>query len=318
MVSHVPIYINSPTIPPTPKPTHLISLPLVLLLPPTLLFLLHTIRKDYHAFLALGPGGTPSTPTGYLRICILRLIALRNPFSPPSIPSTLSPKTGYFDPCPPTSPSYTSPSAPTSQNNARDTPNQDETRPERTKTHLPYRRGPPPLVTGIAPQRQLTQRSTKLIYTRLAQAIEDLVRANPKKYVLGTSCFEKHSTGIFASPCTTATTAPSASSTSSPPTPSMGGKHRRNTCNGEICHSHPIDGSLHLTLHPADVRVLIERGWGQRHPLAWEEETSRRWLCGTRFVPAGFVMVYAPRDEDEVRVVMEVVRAAGWWVSGES
>ncbi|KAK1143960.1 hypothetical protein N8T08_005869 [Aspergillus melleus] len=310
--AHVPIYMNSPTIPPTPKPTHLVSLPLILLLPPTLLFLLHAIRKDYRAFLALGPGGTPSTPTGYLRICILRLVALRNPFSPPSIPSTLSPKTGYFDPCPPTSPSYTYPSTPTSQNKARDTNEHEIQTPERKRSYyLPYRLGPPPLVTGIAPQRQLTQRSTKHIYKHLARAIEELVQANPKEYVLGTSCFEKHSTGIFASPCTTTTT-------TTPSAPSTGGKHRRNTCNGEICHSHPIDGSLHLTLHPADVRVLIERGWGQRHPLAWEEETSRRWLCGTRFVPAGFVMVYAPRDEDEVRVVMEVVRAAGWWVSGES
>ncbi|KAI9041959.1 uncharacterized protein KD926_006296 [Aspergillus affinis] len=305
-----PIYITNPTIPPTPKPTHLIPLPLILLIPPTLLFLLHAIRKDYRAFLALGPGGTPSTPTGYLRICILRLVALRNPFSPPSIPKTLSPKTGYFDPCPPAIPSSTAPSAPATQskNTDKDTNNHEGVKhPNRNKNHLPYRLGPPPLVTGLAPQRQLTQRSTAQIYTHLTHKIEELVLANPQKYILGTSCFEKHSTGIFASSCTTTT----------PSTPSVEEKHRRTTCNGEICHSHPIDGSLHLTLHPADVRVLIERGWGQRHPLAWEE-TARRWLCGTRFVPAGFVMVYAPRDEDEVRVVMEVVRAAGWWVSGES
>ena len=36
-----------------------------------------------------------------------------------------------------------------------------------------------------------------------------------------------------------------------------------------------------------------------------------------RCVPAGFVMVYAPRDERELRCVLEIVRAAAWWVSGD-
>ncbi|PLB43727.1 hypothetical protein P170DRAFT_430758 [Aspergillus steynii IBT 23096] len=300
--ANVPIHPNAPPSPPLPtsKPSHLLSLHLLLLILPPTLFLLHAIRKDYHAFLALGPGGTPSTPTGYLRICILRLLALRNPFSPPSIPDSLSPQTGYFHRFSPLSPSPSS--------SAAGNPTKD------TARILPHRRGPRPLVTGIAPQRQLTQRSTQAIYETLTQEIHALVHAHPEKYYTGTSCFEKHSTGIFALP----------SSPSSKPQPQdqnqphPTGKRSRVTCNGEICHSHPIDGSLHLTLHPADVRVLVERGWGQRHPLAWEEDGwARRWLCGRRFVPAGFVMVYAPRDEREVQVVMEVVRAAGWWVCGE-
>lgn len=44
------------------------------------------------------------------------------------------------------------------------------------------------------------------------------------------------------------------------------------------------DGSLHLTLHPKDVKLVLERGWGQRHPLA-------RGGFFERFVPVGFVMV---------------------------
>lgn len=66
---------------------------------------------------------------------------------------------------------------------------------------------------------------------------------------------------------------------------------------------------MHLTLPPADLKAVLEAGWGERHPLSrggWFE----------RFVPAGFVMVYAPRDEGEVEVVIEVVRAAGWYVRG--
>lgn len=33
-------------------------------------------------------------------------------------------------------------------------------------------------------------------------------------------------------------------------------------------------------------------------------------------MPREFVLVYAPRTEGEVRVVMEIVGAAVWWVSG--
>lgn len=69
---------------------------------------------------------------------------------------------------------------------------------------------------------------------------------------------------------------------------------------------------MHLTLHPADVKLVIERGWGERHPLAREDW----WWWRRRSVPPGFVMVYAPHDAEEVRLVMEIVRAAVWWVSG--
>ena len=37
---------------------------------------------------------------------------------------------------------------------------------------------------------------------------------------------------------------------------------------------------------------------------------------GRRKLPPGFVMMYAPRDEKELRVVVEIVRAAVCWVSG--
>ena len=67
---------------------------------------------------------------------------------------------------------------------------------------------------------------------------------------------------------------------------------------------------MHLTLHPSDAALVITHGWGERHPLAG------RQLFGKRFLPPGFVMVYAPQDENQVGVLMEIVRAAGWWVGG--
>lgn len=65
-----------------------------------------------------------------------------------------------------------------------------------------------------------------------------------------------------------------------------------------------------MTLHPADAKILLESGWGERHPLS-----GGGWL--TRFVPREFVMVYAPRDEADIETVLRIVCASAWWVGGE-
>jgi len=62
-------------------------------------------------------------------------------------------------------------------------------------------------------------------------------------------------------------------------------------------------------MHPADEATVLSRGWGELHPLA-----SGGWL--TRFVPQRFMMVYAPRDAEELAIVLEIIRAAVWWVGG--
>lgn len=214
--------------------------------------LIRRVRTGYHAFLALGPGGTPSTFAGYLRICVLQLFVLRNPLSPPYLPPNLHCQTGILQ-------------------------------------KLPKRSGPRPKITGIAPQRQMTQRGTAAMYAALAAAIKDTSIHNSDHLYIGTSCFEKHSTGLFSVPTL----------------------RNQPTCNGEVCHSHPSDGSLHLTLHPADVKHIIEKGWGERHPLARES-----WWWKLRFVPAGFVMIYAPRTMEELQCVIQIIHAAAWWVTG--
>jgi hypothetical protein len=88
---------------------------------------------------------------------------------------------------------------------------------------------------------------------------------------LGTarSCFEKHGLGLFA-------------------------RHPVNkTCQGEIFHVHPSDHSMHMNLHPDDIKEVLEKGWGQRHPLA----RKGWWFLGAMPVPEDFVMIYAPRGE---------------------
>ena len=209
---------------------------------------LYLIYRDYNAFKSLGPGGTPSTPLGYLKIKVLGMFALGNVYKPASIPSHFRPQSGYL-------------------------------------ATLPERFGVRPRVTGIAPQRQQDQTSSPTIFNALSEALRELAQQPKNQLTEKTSCFEKHSAGLFAlTPIT-------------------------RTCRGEVCHAHPSDGSLHMTLHPADAKLVLERGWGERHPLA-----KGGWF--RRFVPREFVMIYAPRDEKEIEIVVEIVCAAAWWVSG--
>ncbi|KAJ4324301.1 hypothetical protein N0V94_001359 [Neodidymelliopsis sp. IMI 364377] len=65
----------------------------------------------------------------------------------------------------------------------------------------------------------------------------------------------------------------------------------------EVAHVHPKDNSLHVYVSPKDARTVISRGWGQRFPVTW-------------LAPPSWIMVYAPRNEMELEVVKEIVRAA--------
>lgn len=216
----------------------------------TLIAAIYLLYRDYQAFKALGPGGTPTTIPGYLKVKFLGLFAIRDPYKPLRIPPHFRPQKGYL-------------------------------------TDLPRRAAPRPSVAGIAPQRQTTQKISGETFAKLSEALRQLA-ADPRYQLQeGTSCFEKHGTGLFSLSTVT------------------------NTCRGEVCHAHPSDGSMHIVLHPADAAIVSESGWGERHPLA-----RGGWF--RRFVPKEFMMVYAPQDEREVETVVEIVCAAVWWVSGIS
>jgi len=213
----------------------------------------YLVHQDYCKFISLGPGGTPSTWLGFLKIKILSIFAIGNPYMPPPIPPEI-----YLNRV-----AYLS------------------------KSELPPRKGARPIVQGIAPHRQLDQRPQPSVFANLKEKILNMGDRWPRRLRHGTSCLEKHGPGLFA----------------------LQPINQTNHCSGEICHAHPSDGSMHLTLHPADAAVAILRGWAERHPLS-----SGGWLA--RFVPQGFVMVYAPRNEDEVEIVRKIVAAAVWWVGG--
>ncbi|EPQ60210.1 hypothetical protein GLOTRDRAFT_134934 [Gloeophyllum trabeum ATCC 11539] len=72
----------------------------------------------------------------------------------------------------------------------------------------------------------------------------------------------------------------------------------------EVAHAHPQDASLHLLLSPADAAEVIKAEWGERFPLS--------------YVPDGWIMVYAPRDDEELEIVEKIVRASVKYATGVS
>ncbi|KAK8126124.1 uncharacterized protein PG998_001883 [Apiospora kogelbergensis] len=151
------------------------------------------------------------------------------------------------------------------------------------RSPLPYRCGPRPTVVGIAPQRQVDQQGSKECYLRLRKILQQHSDKNIENIGVGTSCFEKHGMGLFAR------------------------YPFNNTCQGEICHVHNTDFAMHMNLHPSDLKEVLKKGWGQRHPLACET-----WLRMP--VPRQFALVYAPRNMEELKIVCKIIEAAGWWV----
>jgi hypothetical protein len=213
---------------------------------------LYALRSDYLEFLSLGPGGTPPTFAGYLKVSYLKFYALKDPFSPPPVLGAICPETGCFE-----------------SNNAV----------------IPKRAGDRPIVAGIAPQRQRNQVGPRDIYYAVRLTLESIAKAHPDLLRTDVSCFEKQGLALFAT------------------------QPLNNTCRGEICHVHHTDQSFHMNLHPLDAKVVLEKGWGQRHPLA-----QGGWL--SRYVPRQFMMIYSPRTWEELEVTARIVEAAAWWVAG--
>ncbi|KAJ2897271.1 hypothetical protein MKZ38_004825 [Zalerion maritima] len=224
------------------------------------------LQKDYSNFISLGPGGTPSTFWGYLRILYLRLFALRHPYQPPKGEHSGHPVL------------RTLPSSQASPHR------QDGILAE---CDLPYRLGPRPQVAGIAPQRQLDQPGDQACYSALRRSLEHFAETRHENFAIAVSCFEKNGLALFAK------------------------RPIHKTCGGEICHIHDSDRSLHLTLTAEDITEILEKGWGQRHPLARDQA----WPPMP--VPKGFVMVYAPRDMEELGIVLRIIEAAVWYCAQE-
>lgn len=67
------------------------------------------------------------------------------------------------------------------------------------------------------------------------------------------------------------------------------------------------DGSVHLALMPEWGQKVLRKGWACIHPLA-------RYMAGA--VPPQNLIVYAPRDGRELRVVWQIVQASYCYARG--
>jgi hypothetical protein len=91
-----------------------------------------------------------------------------------------------------------------------------------------------------------------------------------------------------------------------------------------------------MNLHPDDIKEVLEKGWGQRHPMAW-----KGWVRSP--VPDTFTMIYAPRgklcrrrtgsqphcllalrltpwpqDENDIGIICRIIEAAIWYTASEN
>jgi phospholipase/carboxylesterase len=74
----------------------------------------------------------------------------------------------------------------------------------------------------------------------------------------------------------------------------------------EFAHLHPpTDGSLHMMLPLKLAGAVDSHGWGELHPVA---------RMGV--IPPNAMMVYGPRDEGELEVVCELLRASHAFATG--
>lgn len=63
-------------------------------------------------------------------------------------------------------------------------------------------------------------------------------------------------------------------------------------------------------LAPRDAAKVIKAGWGQLHGFAGVS------VAGRQVVPKSYVLLYAPRSEQEVEVIMEIVKAGVAYMTG--
>jgi Family of unknown function (DUF5519) len=145
------------------------------------------------------------------------------------------------------------------------------------------RRGPRPKTTPTNPHTQLTQSSPSDLQEQVFAFASSL-----EGVVVGPSAVSVPGARAFHLPA------------------SSQGAREAFMVGQEFAHLHPpSDGSLHMALPPDVVDRVIESGWAERHPLA-----------GRHGVPANIVMVYGPRDDDELALVEDLLRASHALASG--
>ncbi|WOO83677.1 uncharacterized protein LOC62_05G007197 [Vanrija pseudolonga] len=151
---------------------------------------------------------------------------------------------------------------------------------------------PPEVPDYIAPQRQVTQVGKAPIIAAMDEFLASLADANEGLLAIKGSKLEDHASSALWILDTDAET----EAANDRPL----ADYLQPLVKGELVHVHS-EGSSHITLSLADAAKAIGAGWAQRHPLSGVKAFG---------LPVSYVMLYAPRDKDELEVWKNFVRAS--------
>ena len=147
---------------------------------------------------------------------------------------------------------------------------------------IPARSGNRPAVAPFPiPHRQTNQHSDEQTRILQQQLFDDVVNSRESHLFYQLSRFEKNYNAVYVKDSAT------------------GNQSLMPLTHGEIGHIHPADGSMHFTLSPSDAKFIIEKGWGELHPLA-----------GQGGLPGTYTLIYSPRNKKELEVVKKILTAA--------
>jgi hypothetical protein len=149
---------------------------------------------------------------------------------------------------------------------------------------LPKRSGPPPRTTPTNPHTQLEQNPERQVVEELARRVFALpgVEERPSAISVPGARALWLSEDVQAGP------------------------QEAFMIGREFAHIHPMpDGSLHAALPPEAAREAVEKGWAEQHPMA-----------RMGYIPPNVVMIYAPRDAEEIEVVAGLVVEAYRYAGG--
>ncbi|KAI1456676.1 hypothetical protein F4805DRAFT_216274 [Annulohypoxylon moriforme] len=156
---------------------------------------------------------------------------------------------------------------------------------------LPRRKGERPTVPPyVGPHRQTTQKADAAIRGKQEAFLHALTAANPTLFQVKPSSLEgPHFNAIWI-------------------LDSVPQRDEIRHLSGEFAHPHG-EGSTHLVLSLVDAATAIESGWAERHRMSGVGN----------LIPWGFVMIYAPRDDEELEVWKEfIVASARYALGGET
>ena len=149
---------------------------------------------------------------------------------------------------------------------------------------LPPRRGSRPETTRPTPERPTPhQQTSQNAPPELQEAVFERARALPG-ITVGDSCVSVPGARAFRLDPALAR-----------------GPAEAFQCDQEFAHLHPVhDGSLHLTLPRAVYQAVLEQGWGEPHPIS------------------GTMLLFGPRDTDELDVIWRVLLASYQFATGQT